>query len=115
MKFLNGKIFSKYSPSELFTSYMLDLMKGKQNFMIFPNNKQILEGDEIDEYNAIHGINSPTERILFKALPTGGYVANSTECILSLYIPMALIVKDYKEFISLLNEQYVGSENIVTA
>ena len=115
MNFLNGKIFNKYSPSELFTSYMLDLMRDKQNFMIFPNNKQILEEDKINEYNAIHGINSPTERILFKALPTGGYVANSTECIINLYIPMALIIKDYKEFISLLNEQYKGNDGMETA
>ena len=57
-------IFNYCKPKEVFNEYTFNLMKQKKNFMIFPDNKQILEGIEIKEWNE----NNPfdmTEKIQF--------------------------------------------------
>lgn len=96
------RITDTYPVEELFTEYIFSLMKQKKNFMIFPDNKQILIEDEVDEWNKNHGLTNETERILYHYVPSKGfpgYAINPTECISCVSVPYELIEKDYNEFI----------------
>lgn len=95
------KITDTYPVKELFTEYIFSLMKQKKSFMVFPNNKQILIEDEIDEWNKIHGLTNETDRILYHCVngKNVGYVVHPTKFISDITVPFDLLEKDYNEFI----------------
>ena len=100
------KITDTYPVEELFTEYILSLMKQKKNFMVFPDNKQILIKDEVDEWNKTHGLTNETERILYHCVYVKnilgyviGYVIHPTKFISDITVPFNLIEKNYNEFI----------------
>lgn len=95
----NGKWFNKFKTEELFTEYIYSLMKQGKDFMIFPDNKQVLIDNEIDEWNRIHGINDNTERLIYHHLYVSGYVINYTKAITSVLVPFDVLKKEYNEFI----------------
>lgn len=95
-------ITDTYSVEDLFTEYIFSLMKQKKNFMVFPDNKQILIEDEVDEWNKNHGLTDETERILYHYIfdkTYEGYVVNSIGSITNIIVPFNGIEKDYNEFI----------------
>ena len=95
-------ITDTYPVEELFTEYIFSLMKQKKNFMLFPDNKQILIEDEVDEWNKNHGLTDETERILYHCISDKtyeGYVVNSIGSITNIIVPFNGIEKDYNEFI----------------
>ncbi|MBQ9657206.1 MAG: hypothetical protein IJV31_01005 [Clostridia bacterium] len=51
---------------KLITPYIYELMVNGNNIMLFPDNKQIILNEEIDEWNFTHeSINNPIDRITF--------------------------------------------------
>ena len=51
---------------KLITPYIYELMVNGNNIMLFPDNKQIILNEEIEEWNFTHeSINNPTDRITF--------------------------------------------------
>ena len=100
-------ITDTYSVEDLFTEYIFSLMKQKKNFMVFPDNKQILIEDEVDEWNKNHGLTDETERILYHYVEVKnnrGYIVYATEFITNIIIPIDVIEKDYNEFIKQIKE-----------
>lgn len=97
------KITDTYPVKELFTEYIFSLMKQKKNFMVFPDNKQILIEDEVDEWNKTHGLTNETERILYAYIidknKNDGYVIHPTKFITDMTVPFDLIEKNYNDFI----------------
>lgn len=96
------KITDTYPVEELFTEYIFSLMKQKKSFMVFPNNKQILIEDEVDEWNKTRGLTNETERILYHYVSSkknSGYVVHPTKFITDITVPFDIIKKDYNEFI----------------
>ena len=95
----NGTYFRKFAPRELFTEYILTLMKQHKDFMVFPDNNQILIEDEVDEWNKVNGITDPTERLIYHGIDSG-YVVHHTESITNVLVPKGLLKKSYDEFIA---------------
>ena len=96
------RITDTYPVEELFTEYIFSLMKQKKNFMIFPDNKQILIEDEVDEWNKNHGLSNEIERILYHYVPSKinpGYVVCPTKFITDITVPFDLLEKNYNEFV----------------
>lgn len=51
---------------KLITPYIYELMVNGDDIMLFPDNKQIILNEEIEEWNFTHDyINNPTDRITF--------------------------------------------------
>ena len=51
---------------KLITPYIYELMVNGDDIMLFPDNKQIILNEEIEEWNFTHeSINNPTDRITF--------------------------------------------------
>ena len=95
----NGTYFKKFAPKQLFTEYIYSLMKQKKNFMVFPDNKQVLIDEEVDEWNMVNGITDSTERLIYHRVGNDGYVVNYTEGITTVMVPVGLIEKSYDDFI----------------
>lgn len=95
----NGMYFKKFTPEQLFTEYIYSLMKQKKDFMVFPDNNQILINEEVDEWNKVNGITDPTERLLYHRVGNDGYVVNYTEAITNVMVPVELLEKSYDDFI----------------
>ena len=98
MLFKDGTYFRKFTPKQLFTEYIYSLMKQKKEVMVFPDNNQILIGDEIDEWNKENGILNTTERLIYHSF-TDGYVISHTESITNVMVPIGLLEKNYDDFI----------------
>lgn len=108
-------ITDTYSVEELFTEYIFSLIKQEKDFMVFPDNKQILIEDEVDEWNKIHGLTDVTERILYhcvyeKGQPIG-YAIKDTNYLTSLLVPYDLIEMNYNHFIERLKWEFANKEN----
>lgn len=99
----NERFFGEFTPRELFTEYILSLMKKNENFMVFPDNKQVLIEEEVDEYLQIHGFLNPTPRLMFHLL-CDGYVVNYTHAITNVLVPFEEISMDYEDFIRQVEE-----------
>ena len=95
---------SKYYSSKIFTEYIHELMLQKKDFMVFPNNEQILVEDEVTEWNNIHGLTNDTERIMYHYVydedkTKAHYRVKHTNSITTLLIPTSSIAKKYEDFI----------------
>ena len=81
-----------YKLDEIITPYTFGLIKNGSPFMVFTDNLQILEGDEIDKWNRINGLTDNTPRVVgHKTTARGGepiYVIHHVNDISSLIIPM---------------------------
>lgn len=81
-----------YKLDEIITPYTFDLIKNGSPFMVFTDNLQILEGDEIDEWNRINGLTDNTPRVVgHKTTAREGepiYVIHHVNDISSVIIPM---------------------------
>lgn len=95
----NGMYFKKFTPKQLFTEYIYSLMKQEKNFMVFPDNKQVLIDEEVDEWNMVNGITDPTERLIYHRVGNDVYVVNYTEGITTVMVPVGLLEKSYDDFI----------------
>ena len=83
-------------------------MLQKKDFMVFPDNNQILVEDEIDEWNNIHGLTNDTERVMYYYVydtdkTKEHYRIKHTNSITTLLIPTFCIPKSYEDFIKALN------------
>ena len=99
---------SNYYSSKMFTNYIHELMLQKKNFMVFPDNNQILIEDEIEEWNNIHGLTNDTERVMYQYVydtdkTKEHYRIKHTNIITTLLIPTFCITKSYEDFIKALN------------
>ena len=99
---------SNYYSSKMFTEYIHELMLQKKDFMVFPDNNQILVEDEIDEWNNIHGLTNDTERVMYYYVydtdkTKEHYRIKHTNSITTLLIPTFCIPKSYEDFIKALN------------
>ena len=95
---------SKYYSPKIFTEYIHKLMLQKKDFMVFPDNNQILIEDEVTEWNNIHGLTNDTERIMYHYVydedeTKAHYRVKHTNSITTLLIPTAFIAKKYEDFI----------------
>lgn len=95
---------SNYYSSKMFTVYIHKLMLQKKNFMVFPDNNQILVEDEVTEWNNIHGLTNDTERIMYHYVydedeTKAHYRVKHTNSITTLLIPTSSIAKKYEDFI----------------
>lgn len=95
----NGKYFRKFTPEELFTEHIFSLMKQEKDIMVFPDNSQLILEDEIEEWNLVHGINDPTERILYYCIHGLGYRITHSKSITNVFVPEGMIDWDYESFI----------------
>ena len=81
-----------YKLDEIITPYTFGLIKNGNPFMVFTDNLQILEGDEIDKWNRINGLTDNTPRVVgHKTTARGGepiYVIHHVNDISSVIIPM---------------------------
>ena len=94
----SGKYFRKFTPSELFTEYIFDLMKQRKEFMVFTDNNQILIDDEMDEWNLVNGITNPTERLIYHCI-NDEYVISHTDSITNVMVPYGLFEISYEDYI----------------
>lgn len=87
------------------TPYIVELMQGKVPFMVFYDNHQLLEGDEIEEWNQAHE-HEPyyfwePARMLGHHITDKhgytGYVLKDIRCVEDLKIPDEIISKGYAE------------------
>ena len=95
---------SKYYSPKIFTEYIHKLMLQKKDFMVFPDNNQILIEDEVTEWNNIHGLTNDTERIMYHYVydedeTKAHYRVKHTNSITTLLIPTSFIAKKYEDFI----------------
>ena len=95
---------SNYYSLKMFTEYIHELMLQKKDFMVFPNNEQILVEDEVTEWNNIHGLTNDTERIMYHYVydedkTKAHYRVKHTNSITTLLIPTSSIAKKYEDFI----------------
>jgi hypothetical protein len=95
---------SNYYSPKIFTEYIHKLMLQKKDFMVFPDNNQILVEDEVTEWNNIHGLTNDTERIMYHYVydedeTKAHYRVKHTNSITTLLIPTSSIAKKYEDFI----------------
>ena len=95
---------SKYYSPNIFTKYIHELMLQKKDFMVFPDNNQILVEDEVTEWNNIHGLTNNTERVMYHYVydtdkTKEHYRIKHTNSITTLLIPTSSIAKKYEDFI----------------
>ena len=95
----NGKLFRKFTVSEVFTNYIYELMKQGKRFIVFPDNNQILIEDEVDEFYNIHGIVNQFERLMYHQYRNEGYVVHYSDAPTTVTIPLGLLEKSYEDFI----------------
>jgi hypothetical protein len=108
----NEKWFNKFTTEELFTKYIHSLMQQGKAFMVFPDNKQILIEEEVDEWNKVNGITNDTPRILYHHTTTSngnGYVVHYTEDITSVLVPDDVINMNYEDFVIRANADLMES------
>lgn len=99
---------SNYYSSKMFTEYIHELMLQKKDFMVFPDNNQILVEDEVTEWNNIHGLTNDTERIMYHYVydedeTKAHYRVKHTNSITTLLMPTICIPINYEDFIRALN------------
>ena len=85
----------------ILTPYIVELMQEKIPFMVFHDNYQILEGDEIDAWNVLHGLLDPTPRMIGHWIEdkhgrTGYAIKNIHDGFLTLTIPDEIIMEGYE-------------------
>lgn len=90
--------------AKMFTEYIHELMLQKKDFMVFPDNNQILVEDEVTEWNNIHGLTNNTERVMYHYVydtdkTKEHYRIKHTNSITTLLIPTSCIPKSYEDFI----------------
>ena len=100
---MRRKFFKKFNTEELFTEYIFNLMKERKTFMMFPDNKQILIDDEVDEWNKVHGLLDKTERLIYHPIEKG-YVVHFSNAITNVLTPFDVMENGYEEFIRTVNE-----------
>ena len=98
---------SKCYSSKMFTEYIHELMLQKKDFVVFPDNNQILVEDEVTEWNNIHGLTNDTERVMYHYVydedeTKAHYRVKHTNSITTLLIPTFCIPKKYEDFIKAL-------------
>ena len=94
--------------AKMFTEYIHELMLQKKDFMVFPDNNQILVENEVTEWNNIHGLTNDTERIMCHYVYDTDktkelYRIKHTNTITTLLIPILCISQNYEDFIKALN------------
>ena len=90
--------------AKMFTEYIHELMLQKKDFMVFPDNNQILVENEVTEWNNVHGLTNDTERIMCHYVYDTDktkelYRIKHTNAITTLLIPTSCIPKSYEDFI----------------
>ena len=93
-----GKCLGHFTPEEVFTEYIYSLMKEKKDFMVFPEGKQILIGEEIDEWNKVHGLINKTGRIIYHCLEDG-YTIKYTNFLGNILLPFCVLDMKYEDFL----------------
>ena len=107
-----------YKLDEIITPYTFGLIKNGSPFMVFTDNLQILEGDEIDKWNRINGLTDNTPRVVgHKTTARGGepiYVIHHVNDISSVIIPMERceIFPMYEDFMYQLKADLKESWNV---
>lgn len=96
------KLFNMFDPETVFTEYVQSLMKNGNKFMIFADNLQVIVDEECDEWNRIHGLTYPIDRIIAHHFTDrngiSGYVMTTNCGITNITIPDDVIQKLYEEF-----------------
>jgi hypothetical protein len=104
----NGKWFNEFTTEELFTEHIHSLMQQGKAFMVFPDNKQILIEEEVDEWNKVNGVTDSTPRILYHhttPTPYGDeYIVYYTGSMTSVLVPDNEINMKYEDFVVTVNE-----------
>lgn len=96
---MNGKLFRKFTPREVFTNYIYELMKQGKEIMVFLDNNQILIDDEIEEWYMIHNLLDETERLLYHNIGNQTYRVHYVRYPTNVYVPFELLEKSYEDFI----------------
>lgn len=96
--------FKKFETKEIFTKHIHLLMQNKTPFMMFIDNKQIMDNEkDIDEWILTHGISDNTSRVLGHYMKdkngNRGYVITYSRGITNITIPNDLIALDYENFL----------------
>lgn len=95
---------SNYCSSKMFTRYIHELMLQGKDFMVFPDNNQILIENEVIEWNNIHGLTNNTKRVMYhyvydEDVTKTHYRIKLTGSITTLLVPIETIRQNYDEFI----------------
>lgn len=84
----------------ILSPYIVELMQGKVPFMVFFDDNLILEGEEIDEWNANHCLSDPTPRMLghhfVSKTKRSGYVLVNANGLYDITIPDEIISQGYE-------------------
>ena len=94
----NGKFFREFTARELYTEYIFSLMKEKKEFMVFPDNKQVLIEEEMEEWIDTHDFLDPTPRLFYKKF-CDGYIVRYANAITNVFVPEWELQGNYEEFI----------------
>ena len=100
---MSRKFFRKFTTEELFSEFIYSLMINRKTFMVFPDNKQILIDDEVDEWIKTHDLLDETERLIYRPL-NKGYVVIHSDSITNVTTPFDAMENGYEEFIKSVNE-----------
>lgn len=94
-------MYLKISAFEIFTIYTFELMKSGVNFVLFLNNRQILNDNEYQEWIKENGIMNDAQRIIYHKC-SDGYRITKSDCILNLTVPNDLLKMEYVEFMDII-------------
>lgn len=70
---MNTKRYLRTDVFEIFTNYIYNLMKSGENFVLFLNNRQILNDTQYQDWIKENGIMNDTQRIIYHKC-SDGYV-----------------------------------------
>ena len=96
-----GICLGNFAPEEVFTEYIYSLMKERKDFMVFPEGKQILIEEEVDEWNKVHGLTNETPRIMYHCLHGSdgyGYRVKYTDFLATILISFEVLEMEYADF-----------------
>ena len=96
---MNGKLFRKFTPREVFTNYIYELMKQGKEIMVFLEHNKILMDDEIEEWYMIHNLLDETERLLYHNIGNQAYRVIYVRHPVNVYVPFEFLEKSYEDFI----------------
>ena len=86
---------------KIFTWFTFELMKKRENFVLFENNNQILSDSEYKEWIIENGCFDKTPRITFQSL-SDGCVVKRVDCALHLTVPNDLLEMKYDKFMEII-------------
>lgn len=98
-------MFKNHEMEEFFTRYIYSLMEERKDFILFPNNRQILENNEAEKWLSEHDTDNTTKYIVYCYFPDEYIIAHN--CYPGrIAVPGNLLNNSYENFIKEIKSLY---------